>query len=711
MKVLTVLLLSLLMSCQEAVEVEQINLNKEASFDVKKLSQENEQTIDLSSFKSQCAQDNYGTGNYYKGILRETVVDFNDKSKEHSSTHYYLELDKKTIINIEPTLMAKIIPKNEERTFELAASTKKGLEEGSTIVRDMTNSLRAKGCSSSKMIGKFVSNPNKAIYLIYRSDSFREIPKNSQGRAIESFYSNLSQGQYSVTVRTFRMNYEVNSTQCYAQNGGTNCLINLRNHAESVLTANGIPFTNQTYFALYGSSGGGGINGLGQINGHLSITFGGGTGTLLHEIGHNFGLRHASKLQPNGSISEYGDSSSVMGSSNSQNRVNALQLDQLNLLASSQKKIINQTEQILLSPIDMNESVVAPTKQVAVLNKNGETFYISTRAGGTPWVQSNLSNRVFIHKTQSSQHSLLVDDIDEGEELVYNGVKIQFIDSQGDIARVNVFRNVSDSAPALIAFPSGPTMSCTGQIPVNANLCSGDDMGLSQNVERLLQSSCTARKCEYTCQAGFVLDDLGTSCIPEDSSGVNYFCEGQVPANSVMCPGDNQGLDNIISRSLVENCTAAVKCEHICSAGYRFETDYDPFQGFTSSCVQDQSSPEPVQITLSEGGYNGAPDTVFQMGVDHVFFKVENAGPNAKACIHYTLDNGSSDWGRCSNLSDDAPEWFVMSNQSQWEFNDGEWRKNHDFSVSNHNRHPGVYEMFWFNPDTGMRGSLEFTLE
>ena len=53
--------------------------------------------------------------------------------------------------------------------------------------------------------------------------------------------------------------------------------------------------------------------------------------------------------------------------------------------------------------------------------------------------------------------------------------------------------------------PSTPqTYSCTGTLPANATLCSGDDQGLAQDTNITLVSSCTnTQKCEAICNGGY----------------------------------------------------------------------------------------------------------------------------------------------------------------------------------------------------------------
>lgn len=48
------------------------------------------------------------------------------------------------------------------------------------------------------------------------------------------------------------------------------------------------------------------------------------------------------------------------------------------------------------------------------------------------------------------------------------------------------------------------TFVCTGSVPSNATLCSGDSTGLTQNYSTKLVSSCGGLKCEYICSSGYV---------------------------------------------------------------------------------------------------------------------------------------------------------------------------------------------------------------
>jgi len=101
-----------------------------------------------------------------------------------------------------------------------------------------------------------------------------------------------------------------------------------------------------------------------------------------------------------------------------------------------------------------------------------------------------------------------------------------------------------------------PTYSCAGTTPSNATLCSGDDTGLTANVNKTLVASCSTPKCEYACNPGFTYS--GGTCV--QSAG--FSCTGTVPYNAPLCSGDDTGLTANTARTTVISCTTGAKCEH-----------------------------------------------------------------------------------------------------------------------------------------------------
>jgi hypothetical protein len=169
-----------------------------------------------------------------------------------------------------------------------------------------------------------------------------------------------------------------------------------------------------------------------------------------------------------------------------------------------------------------------------------------------------------------------------------------------------------------------PIYSCQGTTPANATLCAGDDTGLTVNTNKVVATSCTAAKCEYTCNSNFTKDANGVcapvltyswivpttwgacqgacgttgtqirdvTCkrsdgaivadsfcvtnvgpIPAESQSCStspcpvYSCQGTVPSFATLCAGDDTGLTVNTNRVVATSCTAA-KCEYTCINGY-----------------------------------------------------------------------------------------------------------------------------------------------
>ncbi|MCA9362617.1 hypothetical protein KC906_04530 [Candidatus Kaiserbacteria bacterium] len=102
---------------------------------------------------------------------------------------------------------------------------------------------------------------------------------------------------------------------------------------------------------------------------------------------------------------------------------------------------------------------------------------------------------------------------------------------------------------------------CTGTLPAFTTLYTGDNTGLSINTPYTYAAANTAAKCEYSCSSGYVWN--GTSCAPAT-------CTGTLPVNSTIYTGDNTGLTvNTPYTYATPNTTA--KCEYSCNSGYTWD--------------------------------------------------------------------------------------------------------------------------------------------
>ena len=190
---------------------------------------------------------------------------------------------------------------------------------------------------------------------------------------------------------------------------------------------------------------GGGHNiycGQATVGGTVGVTYSCSPTTTCHELGHNFGLLHSSSLKANGDIDEYGDGTSIMArSSSGATGLSAMNRYILGLYYEDEFKEIRESEQVLLSPSEMdylsknpNEfSIVRIAKKYFVsIRKCDETAYSIT---------GNAKGFVYIHE-QRGVGSLLLGRIAVGDTYdELDGIKIKYLDNINETAKVDVIFN------------------------------------------------------------------------------------------------------------------------------------------------------------------------------------------------------------------------------------------------------------------------------
>jgi len=125
--------------------------------------------------------------------------------------------------------------------------------------------------------------------------------------------------------------------------------------------------------------------------------------------------------------------------------------------------------------------------------------------------------------------------------------------------------NLNALSSISINFGAAASFSCTGTVPSNSTLCTGDTSNLTANTAITVVTSCTNEtKCEYFCNSGYVKS--GSNCV-STSSGT-FSCTGNTPDNATLCNGDDSSLSNNVEKSLVSNCSNNAKCEYVCNSGY-----------------------------------------------------------------------------------------------------------------------------------------------
>lgn len=173
---------------------------------------------------------------------------------------------------------------------------------------------------------------------------------------------------------------------------------------------------NPNYFHTWSHFSHGSWCGLGQVNNQYSWTqVSCGLHTIIHELGHNFGLHHATEGDR-----EYGDKTCVMGAGgNNIPGLNAPHMAKLRRLARRPFASVDTSQWVVLAPMETNDHALFPSESVlAEVNRNGTRVWLSIRRKrgaqydfGTP-----LENKVNIHTKTSDGKSQYHGYISEGEE-------------------------------------------------------------------------------------------------------------------------------------------------------------------------------------------------------------------------------------------------------------------------------------------------------
>ncbi len=90
--------------------------------------------------------------------------------------------------------------------------------------------------------------------------------------------------------------------------------------------------------------------------------------------------------------------------------------------------------------------------------------------------------------------------------------------------------------------------------PVSAGSC-GDPACGGDPLQKPMTTTCGASPPKTQCIAD-------AACQP-------FTCQGNVPQNATLCPGDDTGLTGQTFNSVVDSCTSNSKCEYTCDAGYQ----------------------------------------------------------------------------------------------------------------------------------------------
>ncbi len=170
-------------------------------------------------------------------------------------------------------------------------------------------------------------------------------------------------------------------------------------------------------------------------------------------------------------------------------------------------------------------------------------------------------NWLFDDKPQPPKSSIFNHDISGLVACSSHKITAQWIDSCNQPRQlVKNYIHPGDNCQEIV-------FSCQGSVPPDANLCPQDDKDLTKDTDRTLKDTCSAAKCEYTCATGYTNISGVCTQIP-----ATFVCQGNIPDHSVICPDDDRNLTTNTNRTLVSSCSVPAgsvpKCEYICEVGY-----------------------------------------------------------------------------------------------------------------------------------------------
>jgi len=189
-------------------------------------------------------------------------------------------------------------------------------------------------------------------------------------------------------------------------------------------------------------------------------------GTIVHEDGHSDNYSHSGVLNEDGSETEYGDGTCIMGGGgNTLKGLNSPKVVQLNFDTLMERHIVEETEQVLLSPIEHSWHTLHPNQyQHCVLKKQGyDDVYLSLRADrGVPFPQSRpqyLYAHVFKKLNYRQMPSKLAPIMYPREEpwVLPNGMVAHYheYDNDSQTARVSILTSNQEPMPDDLPMPVG----------------------------------------------------------------------------------------------------------------------------------------------------------------------------------------------------------------------------------------------------------------
>jgi len=201
--------------------------------------------------------------------------------------------------------------------------------------------------------------------------------------------------------------------------------------------------------------------GLGNLGGNRSVTFlhyACGVKTMMHEIGHNLGMHHASTWDGE-ELVEYGDGSSIMGSQPGLRGLSSPHKILLGLETDREVYKVRESREILLCPLGLPEHGMHDNEyQNIIFDENYKSpRHLSLRKVKGGRYASGLAPEDYIyiqeltHNGHSTRH---IPDFRVGSTKSLGGYTVKYVEYKNETARLSITKS-GEEAPEAIEIPKG----------------------------------------------------------------------------------------------------------------------------------------------------------------------------------------------------------------------------------------------------------------
>ena len=274
-----------------------------------------------------------------------------------------------------------------------------------------------------------------------------------QAKSVQEFYRYYGNKVWDVEVRGYVMLGESSAHPPYYA----------RSDVTKYMNEHDMEGFEPNYFHVNGGYSEG-YCGQGNKPGNRSVTYINyvcGVKTMIHELGHNLNLHHASTFDGVDKLVEYGDKTSVMGSAQSVSGFNSVNVIQLGFEDEREIKHITETQQILICPIELTKHGMHENEYQNVIFKSGtKTFHVSIRKikGGQYYSGESDESMLYIHESTRDTHSIRYPSLrypgPNVRRTLPGGVVVEYLEYANETARVNIIFS-GDSKPDDIPMPVG----------------------------------------------------------------------------------------------------------------------------------------------------------------------------------------------------------------------------------------------------------------